>query len=140
MIAEKIRKLLLNIDLKIVYAQGEKKVAEEDFRLNQKIRTNKNQQLAIKAKARKECYTIYLRNLADVKEKIKLDLEKVLSKYTPAHKRIWEMYFIERRSIDKIVQEVGYSRESVFRIVKKLKEDLTSQFEQGAKKKNEDNI
>lgn len=135
-IAEKLRKLLLNIDLKIVYAEGEMKVAEEDCRLNSKIDNSKNQQLAISAKARKECYRIYIANLVDTKQNIRLHLDKVLSKYLPTRKMIWEKYFLERKSIEKIANEVSYSVPNVKHIIKQLRADIEKEFSNEENEKN----
>jgi DNA-directed RNA polymerase specialized sigma subunit len=123
-IAEKIRKMLLNIDLKIVYAEGEKKVAIEDFRFNQKIDTSKNQQLAMQAKARKECYSIYINNLVETKRNINFQLDKILDKYLPERRKIWELYFLQNKSVKKIAEELNLEIKKVQEIIKKLNEDL----------------
>lgn len=123
-IAENLRKILLNIDLRIVYAEGERKLAQEDYLLNAKMGDKKHTLVALQAKARSECYEQYIVNIKKVKSEITFSLDAVLSRYTPKHKTIWTMYFLEKRSIDDIASAVNYSRESVNKIVQKLKLDL----------------
>ena len=135
LIGFKIRKLLLNIDLKIVYAEGARKVAIQDFNLNQKIQTTENQRKAMQAKIRRDCYAIYIQNLNDTKREIEVDLDKILSTYTPKHKEIWVMYFIKSMRLDDIARETNYTRENVCKIIHKLKDDLCEYYQEETKKK-----
>lgn len=127
-IAERFRKLLFNIDLKIAEAEGQIALAEEEFKLHQKIRKTDNQRIAMNAKMNKECYKVFVSNLKIIKEKILKDLDRVLSTYTSKYKKIWMMYFIGRRSIEEISNEVNYSRDNINRIIKKMKDDLNINF------------
>ena len=123
-IAENIRKILLNCDLRIVYAEGEIKLAHEDFKLHSKEGGKANARKALRAKARCEAYKVYTKNVFKIKSEISLGLDTVLSRYTPKYKKIWQMYFIEQASIDEICSAVCYSRGNINVIIKKLKLDL----------------
>ncbi len=127
-IANNIRKILLNVDLRLVYAEGERKLAQEDFKLHSKLGGKKHTHKALTAKARNECFRIYIENIKKIKGEVSFGLETVLSRYTPKYKRIWIMYFIEQASIDEISAEVNYSRENVNKIVQKLKLDLCAEY------------
>lgn len=124
LIADKIRKTLLQIDLKLLEAEAQCRVADEEFKLNQKIKKTLNQKKAMESKIKRECYKVYIANLNDAKSNILEKLDKILSSYTPKHKLIWKMYFIEKRDIEEIRNVVNYSRENVNKIVYKLKVDL----------------
>lgn len=121
---DKIRKLLFNIDLNIVYAKGSEKLANENFKLNQKIKNPKNQKKAMQAKIEKECYKVYLRNLEDTKQEIEIELNKILNRYAPKYKTIWLMYFIQQSTIEEIAKATNYTIDNVNKIIKKLKNDL----------------
>lgn len=123
-IAENIRKILLNCDLRIVYAEGEIKLAHEDFKLHSKGSGKASTRKALRAKARCEAYKVYAKNVLKIKSEISLGLDAVLSRYTPKYKKIWQMYFIEQASIDEICSAVCYSRGNINVIIKKLKLDL----------------
>lgn len=123
-IADSIRKLLLNCDLRLVYADGEQKIAQEDFKLYSKLSGNTNRRKALYAKARVETYKVFIKKITEIKGDITLNLDAVLSRYTPKYKKIWVMYFIEQASIDEICNAVAYSRGNVNVIIKKLKQDL----------------
>lgn len=123
-IADNIRKILLNCDLRIVYAEGELKLANEDFKLHSKVGGQANARRALRAKARCESYKVYIKNVSKIKGEISLALDTVLSRYTPKYKTIWIMYFIEQSSIDEICSAVCYSRGNINVIIKKLKMDL----------------
>ena len=124
-IADNIRKLLLNCDLRIVYAEGEIKLANEELKALSKLAdTRAGKRKAIRAKARAETYKIFSKNVNKIKGEITLALDTVLSRYTPKYKTIWWMYFIEQASIDDICSAVAYSRANVNVILKKLRLDL----------------
>lgn len=123
-IAENIRKILLNCDLRLVYGEGELKLAQEDFKLHSKASGQASARKALRAKARCETYKVYIKNVSKIKGEISLGLDTVLSRYTPKYKKIWIMYFIEQASIDEICSAVCYSRGNINVIIKKLKLDL----------------
>ena len=127
-IADNIRKILLNCDLRIVYATSEVKLASEDFKLHSKLGGTSHQRKALRAKARCETYKIYIKNVEKIKGEISVALDAVLSRYTPKYKKIWIMYFIEQASIDDICNTVNYSRGNINVIIKRLKLDLNHHF------------
>ena len=133
-IAENIRKILLNCDLRIVYAEGEIKLAHEDFKLHSKECGKASARKALRAKARCEAYKVYIKNVQKIKSEISLGLDAVLSRYTPKYKKIWTMYFIEQASIDEICGAVCYSRGNINVIIKKLKMDLDHYYRGVARK------
>ena len=123
-IADNIRKILLNCDLRLVYAEGELKLAQEDFKLHSKVSGRAHARKALYAKARCDTYKVYMKNVSKIKGEISLGLDTVLSRYSPKYKQIWIMYFIEQASIDDICSAVCYSRGNINVIIKKLKMDL----------------
>ena len=127
-IGDHIRKLLLDIDLRIVHAEGESKVAQREFECHSKINTVRNQKIALEAKMRKECYANYVESLQKAKTSINNDLDRVLSTYNNRYKRIWVAYFIEKKTYDEIAVEVNYTRENVKKVVFRLKEDLVKNY------------
>lgn len=123
-IADNIRKILLNCDLRIVYAEGELKLANEERKLHSKLGGKSHTRKALLAKARCETYKVFIETVKKIKGEISLGLDTVLSRYTPKYKKIWIMYFIEQASIDEICSAVAYSRSNINVIISKLKNDL----------------
>lgn len=121
LIADNIRKILLNVDLRIVYAQGEIETAQADYELYSRL---DNQRKALTAKARIECYKVYIENILKVKNEVSFGLNEVLDRYTPKQKRIWIMYFIEKASIQEIATEANYVTRNVDKIIQQFKSDL----------------
>lgn len=132
-VGDRIRKTLFELDLRIVQAEGELQIAKEEYYVNQKINTQKNQRLALEAKMKRESYSTYVERLKNVKKGIENNLNRVLSTYIPRYKRIWVAYFIEKKSYDEIAVEVNYTRDNVKKVVSRLKEDLIKNYELGEK-------
>ncbi len=130
-IAEKIRKSLLNLDLRIVYGNSQYKTASEDYKLFSKLSKSKsNKRKALNAKIKQECYKVYIKNISNVKEEVSLSLDKILSRYSPKFKEIWYLYFLQKEEIDTIANKMHYSRRQVNRIVAILKDDLINNYEE----------
>lgn len=123
-IADNIRKILLNCDLRILHAEAELKIAQQEHKLHSKLGSKNDIKKSLLAKARAEAYKIYIKTINEVKGEVSFNLNQVLSRYTPKYKKIWTMYFIEQASIDDICTAVAYSRGNVNKIIQKLKLDL----------------
>ena len=91
-IADNIRKILLNCDLRLVHAQGEIELANQEYKLYSKLGGQANARKALRAKARRETYKIYVDNINKTKSQISAGLNKVLSRYTPKYQRIWIIF------------------------------------------------
>lgn len=130
-IADNIRKILLNCDLRLVHAQGELELANQEFKLYSKLGGQANARKALRAKAKRDTYKIYVENIGKIKSQVTVGLNKVLSRYTPKYQKIWVMYFMEQASIDEICTAVAYSRGNINVIIKKLKMDLNHHFNGG---------
>lgn len=126
LIADNIRKTLLNVDLKLIDAESKHKIFYEDFKLHSKLGGSAHIKKALRAKAHSEVYRIYIENISKIKGEITFALDAVLSRYTPKYKRIWQMYFLEQASIEEIATATNYTRESVNKIVRKLKLDISA--------------
>lgn len=127
-IGDRIRKTLFELDLRIVQAEGEMRIAKEEFECNQKINTIRNQRLAMEAKMRRECYGTYIERLNSAKKSIYNNLDRVLSTYNARYKRIWVAYFIEKKTYDEIASEVSYTRDNVKKVVFRLKDELEKNY------------
>lgn len=124
-IAKSIRSILFKLDLTIVYAEGERKLAHEKMRLNSKIGTSKAKKAAMKAKMAEGCYKVYIKNVMGIKEDVNDGIEWVLRRYAPRYRDVWRMYFLEQRTIDEICESLNYSRSTIDRMIKQLKEDIS---------------
>lgn len=124
-IAKSIRGILFKLDLTLVYAEGERKLAHEKMKLNGKIGTAKAKKASMKAKMVEGCYKVYIKNVMSIKEDVNDGIEWVLQRYAPRYRDVWRMYFLEQRTIDEICEALCYSRSTIDRIVRQLKEDIS---------------
>ena len=127
-IAENIRKLLFSCQMRVIYAAGQIKIANEDYKLFSKSKQKKNLKKAILAKAKREAYKTYLKNIENIQQEINVALDVVLSRYSPKHKKIFELFFLSEKNIQEISTEVHYSERQVKNIIFKLKNDLVDNF------------
>ena len=123
-IIDKIKQLLYNYDLAIVYANGEIKLREATMSLYSNDTRKKSQMRFINAKVDKERFEDYVADLENAKREILDNLDIILSKYTEKYKRIFIMFFIENRSYDEICEKTNYTPDAVNKIISKLKSDV----------------
>ena len=93
-IAENIRKLLFSCQMRVIYAAGQIKIANEDYKLFSKSKQKKNLKKAILAKAKREAYKTYLKNIENIQQEINVALDVVLSRYSPKQKKIFELVLL----------------------------------------------
>ena len=138
-----LRKLYLNLALKIITADNEIKVATHDWGVYSRFEDLDSQRKAMNAKMRKECFVIYRQNLISVRDALNRQVEMYLKKYGIRQERIWKLYFIENKTAEEIAQLTHYSVVSIQRMIVKyrklFKEDVEVN-ENGQKNvHNEDN-
>lgn len=131
-IAESIRKTLLRIDMSIVYAQSEIKLAHETFKAQSKSSSRYAKKKAMEAKMRERCFKTYASNLESLREDVYEGVDYVLSRYEPkVYKDVWRMFFLQGKRIDEICGELHYSRSVINRVIKTLKDDLVDAYPKG---------
>lgn len=128
LIADNIRKILLNIDLRLLYCKGEIDLAEADFQCQSRFDSPSAKRKAMTAKSRIEVFSIYAENLNRARNEITSGLEQVLNTYSPKQKQIWTMYFIEKATIQEISTKVNYVTRNVDKIVQQFKLDLANNY------------
>jgi len=124
----KIKQLLYNYDLAIVYANGEIKLRQATMKLYSQDKRKNSQRKFIVAKIDKERFEDYIEDLENAKREIMDNLDIILSKYTPKYKQVFIMFFIENRSYDEIANETHYSFDGVCDIIAKLKKDVINMY------------
>lgn len=124
-IGDKIRKTLMLLDLKIIEANGQLKLANEEFEFNQRFKQSANQKKAIEAKVRVECYKVFINNLIEAKKDILKNLDTVLSVYEEKDRKIWIMHFIQHKSVNQMAEELQFSTSAVYKIIAKFKEEFS---------------
>ena len=127
-IVDRIKKLLYNFDLAIVYAKGEIRLREANINLYANDTRRYAQRRFVVAKVDKERFENYITELENAKREITDNLEIILSKYTERYKRVFIMYFIENKSYDEIASETHYAIDGLKDIVAKLKKDLIQMY------------
>lgn len=123
-IAEKIRKMLLNIDLMLLEAKSEYLIAVQQVKVNSQVKSDYFKKLALEAKVKRESYKLYIKNLEVIKQEILNKLNDILSVYSEEEKEIWKLYFLEEKPIEEIAKKFNYTTFKVEKIIKKLKGDL----------------
>ena len=124
----KIKQLLYNFDLAVVYAKGEIKLRQATMNLYSQDKRRYSQKKFIVAKVDKERFEDYVSDLENAKQEIMDNLDIILSKYTPKYKQVFIMYFFENRSYDEIASETHYAIDGLKDIVAKLKKDVINMY------------
>lgn len=137
LIGEKIRKLSLNLDLKIAYAGAQLKSANESYKLFSKLEGNDNKRKALDSKIMIVCYRMYLKNLKDAKKDLMSNIERILNRYYQNYKIIWIKYFINEESIESIAAITNKSQDQIVAIIEKFKNDLANMYTKEDEKKLE---
>lgn len=127
-IAERIRKTLLQAELRYMQAETQMLVANEDYKKFSALGGVTNQRKAQKANIKVRVLTTYMENVKSIKSAAVTKLNTILEAYTDKYKIIFVMYFIERRAIDDIALAVNYNRRHVDRIIAKFKTDLDENY------------
>ena len=127
-IVDKIKKLLFNYDMAIVYAKGEISFREADMEL---YKSNKGKYGAKKfalARIDKERFEIYIEKINNAKNELLENLSLVLDKYNDKYKQVFMLFFIESKTYQEIADITHYSFEAVKVIIKRFKNDLLTMF------------
>lgn len=127
-IAKSIRKTLFRIDLSLTYAEAERRLAHEKYKLHSKETSKKGKKAAMRAKMRERCYQTYVDNVTGIREDVLGGVEWVLQRYTPKYRDVWVMYFLEQRTVEEMMDKLSYSKTSINRIIKQLKDDISEAY------------
>ena len=123
-IVDKIKQLLYNYDLTLLYANGEIKIRQSTMDLYSGSKNKYRQKKFIEAKVDKERYEIFVEDLENARKEIKENLEIILSKYQSRYKEIFMLYFFEEKTYKEIAKITSYSIPMITKIIKRLKDDL----------------
>jgi len=126
-VVDKIRKLLFNYDMAIVYAKGEIKFREADMELYKGKGKFGAKKYAL-ARIDKERYEIYIDKIEAAKSDLLDNLAIMLDKYNEKYKQVFVLFFIENKSYQDIAEITHYSFEAVKVIIKRLKSDLLTMY------------
>lgn len=124
-LSKSLRKLLYNLDLKIVEAKSV--ISQTEAELNASL--NQNTKSFLIAKLTREKYIAYLKELENVKEKTEKEISGIVNKYDRSHQEIWMEYFIKQKTLEEIASSTHYSVRQVKRIISKQKDDLEGFFD-----------
>lgn len=127
-IVERIKKLLFNYDLAIVYAKGEIQLRRAAMDLYSNDTRKNSQKKFVVAKIDKERFEDYVADLENAKKEILDNLEIILSKYTERYRQVFIMYFLENKTYDEICAKTNYAPDGLKYAIDKLKKDLIQMY------------
>ncbi|MCI1244494.1 MAG: hypothetical protein LKG11_00840 [Bacilli bacterium] len=128
-IAAKLRQLLLQYGLEIVYAEGQVKFFDEQRRLQSSMNGRNHEKAAINAKVNREAYKTYACNLKSAKERVEVAIQTVTGVYDDVRKKIWFMYFIQQKPYAEIAADTLYNERTLKRVVASMKVDIAEKLE-----------
>lgn len=104
-IIEKIKRLLMNYDLSINYAQGELDIRHAEMNLysNETTHKKKNRRYIV-AKVEAERFEIFIEELQQAKAKLLNNVYNTLENYTPSQHEIIKQYFLENKPFADVVK------------------------------------
>ena len=128
-VPERLRKLLYNYDMTIVYVNSEIAYREKKIDVLKNSRRNSAQKLMIEMKIEKDRYESYLEELIEQKKQLQENLDIVLNKYQPKYKAIFYYYFIQKKDLTEIAELTKFSYSNVKCIIRKLKNEIINAYE-----------
>ncbi len=123
-VADKIKKMLMNLDMTILYADSEIKIRQATMKLYEGQTTKWAQRKFVEAKIDEERFEVYKEDILHLRDEINENLEILLSKHTPRYKQIFIMYFFQDKTYQEIADQTNYSLVAINKIISKLKNDL----------------
>ena len=123
-VADKIKKLLMNLDMTILYADSEIKIRQATMKLYEGQTTKWAQRKFVEAKVDEERFEVYKEDILHLRDEINENLEILLSKHTPRYKQIFIMYFFQDKTYQESADQTNYSLVAINKIISKLKNDL----------------
>ncbi len=126
-VVDRIRVLLFNYDLAIQMAQTEIKKRTADIELYKGHGGKMGRKLLV-AKVEKERYEKYINELVILKNELIEGLEIILDKYSNSYKKVFMLYFIEKKSLEEIKKQTCYSLTAIKYIVNKFRNELITMF------------
>jgi len=123
-IADKIKKMLMNLEMTILYAESEIKVRRATMKLYEGETTKWKQKKFLDAKIEEERFEVYKEDIEHLRDELVENIDILLSKHTPRYKQIFKMYFFEEKTYQEIADQTNYSLVAINKIISKLKNDL----------------
>lgn len=119
-----LRKVLMNIDIKLLYARETRDLAKEEMELNNarsgKVALRKSTQ----AKITFELYEHYIERLETIRASMYEGVEKILDTYGVKEKAVWKLYFLENESTEAISEKLGIELKKLNRVILTMQDDL----------------
>lgn len=122
--ANKLRKMLLKIELREVQANANVNLAMNDAEFYTRSSNKKEKSKGMKARAEKRLNEIYLENIKKTKKAFFDQLNFVLRGYTDTQKKMWIMAFIYHYDYKQIMEECNYGSRHVERLLEEFRKDL----------------
>lgn len=126
-IGNQIGRLLQQYELRITYANYRANLMNEE---KLKASALGQDRKALSASISKEAWGVYAKNLNDKKGELIEAIKKALIGYNANERKVWWSYFIERKSAERVSDEVCMSLRSVQRLIASMKDDMELRFSQ----------
>lgn len=123
-VIDKIKKLLFNLEMTIVYANGEIQLRKSTMKLYDGETSKWKRKKFIEAKVDEERFQVFKEDVENTICEIKENLDIILSKYSPRYKNVFVLYFFEEKTQQEIADLTNYSKDSVAKIIQKFRNDL----------------
>lgn len=122
---EKIRKTLYQIDLEILNAKANIRIADSQMNLFKQAKNDYSQSQAIECKMKRECYRAYADDLEGFKRKFLEKLDSILARrYTKKQIEVWKLHFLDKYETITISHKANLDFDDTLEIIKKLEGDL----------------
>ena len=124
-IISRIKTLLYNYDLTLVYADKQIELRDKWMQLKKNKKGKRDAELYIMAKIEKERYLAFKEELKkERKELMEAILDVCVEYYGKKSKDIFYMYYFQQSSIREMIEQTGLEEKQIMQMIKRFEENL----------------
>lgn len=123
-----LRKVLMNIDFKILYAKETRDLAKEEMELNNAISGKVALRKSTQAKITFELYEHYIERLETIRASLFVGVDKILDNYGVKEQKVWKLYFLENEKPEAISEKLGIELKKLNRVILTMSADLENYY------------
>lgn len=128
-VLDKIKRLLLNYDLLLDYAKGERDLRLNYMNLNKQVKTKAGQKLYILSKVELDRFNIFIEEITKAKEELLNNLSNTLEMFEEKNHKILKKYYLENKSVDEIAKSYRRKPKDVEAVVSAFALNIISFYE-----------
>lgn len=124
LIVKKIKKLALNYDLWLIYADSKIKSSKARMELLKGFTSKRRRKSFTYAKIDYEKYTKFYEEIAKEKQELFDNLKMIFERHNKNYYDVFVLYYLKGKSIEEISQSLGISNTATQKIIYKINDEV----------------